>query len=231
VLSARSFRIHAIVVYHSRMRISWKDLDWIPETDRGEIQRRMEKLDGQSGLLERVDFSARAAGASGSFEIRITANAAKRQVIAIRRDSQPARAFYSAFEALERGIVSVLAAQQRSAPAERASAAPRSTPARTEPSRKRRRSRASPAPLGKTMLRWGARTALPLLAASLAAVALVVWFQQTSAMSPARTPAGSERAASEPPVFSAVAQSPVSAPPEADPAFSAVARLNTASRR
>jgi hypothetical protein len=229
--SARSFRIPAIVVYHSRMRISWKDLDWIPDTDRSEIQRRMEKLDGQTGLLERVDFSARAAGASGSFEIRITANAAKRQIIAIRRDSQPARAFYSAFEALERGIVSVLTAQQTSlaanAPPARVSAAPRSMPDRAEFSRKRRGFGASLAPLRKTIL----RTALPFLAASLAAVVLVVWFQQTRAASPARTPAASERAASERAVFSAVAQFPEPARPEADPAFSAVARLNTASRR
>jgi hypothetical protein len=93
------------------MRISWRELDWISERDRHEIERRMHTLGGNSGLLDRVDFAGRAPSASGAFEIRITANAAKRQIIAVRRDSQRVKAFNSAFEALERSVMSVLKTQ------------------------------------------------------------------------------------------------------------------------
>ena len=71
----------------------------------------MHTLGGNSGLLDRVDFAGRAASTSGAFEIRITANAAKRQIIAVRRDPQRVKAFNSAFEALERSVMSVLKTQ------------------------------------------------------------------------------------------------------------------------
>src|SRR5262245_48287498 len=105
------------------MRISWRELDWISERDRTEIERRMHMLGGNSGLLDRVDFAGRAPGASEGFEIRITANAAKRQIIAVRRDAQRVKAFNSAFEALERSVMSVLETQPLRAEPLRAAAA------------------------------------------------------------------------------------------------------------
>lgn len=207
------------MVYHQRMRISWRDLDWISEDDRSEISRRMELLDNASGLLERVDFSGHPPGSSGAFEIRITANAAKRQIIAVRRDSQRARAFNSAFEALERGIVSVLSAQC-SQPSPARPAVPAAVQAR-------------PAAAAATWIElarpkgWfagrGVRAALAT-AGLLGAVAVIApWsYEGPRAVRPSPV--------REATVFSAVAKISAEAL-DSDAAFSAVARLGSVRRR
>src|SRR5262245_1575261 len=149
------------------MRISWRELDWISERDRHEIERRMHTLGGNSGLLDRVDFAGRAASASGAFEIRITANAAKRQIIAVRRDAQRVKAFNSAFEALERSVTSVLKTQP--AKAEPARAAPARGPALTLPD--------PPQSAFGASVRRVARPALAAGAALTALALLALWWQ------------------------------------------------------
>ncbi len=128
----------------------------------------MQTLGGNSGLLDRVDFAGRAASATGAFEIRITANAAKRQIIAVRRDAQRVKAFNSAFEALERSVTSVLKTQPLQA--EPARRAPARAPALTLPAAPERARGSS---LGRI-----ARAAFALTAALTLLALLVFWWQR-----------------------------------------------------
>jgi hypothetical protein len=210
------------------MRISWRELDWISDRDRTEIERRMHVLGGESGL-DRVDFIGRASSAAGGFEIRITANAAKRQIIAVRRDTQRVKAFNSAFEALERSVVSVLKNQPSQARVERG-AAPRATP---KPSAQPRPALAQPeatAWIRSWVVQRGARTALAVVfATTLVAIGWVALRMQREPRA-ADIAAGAELAA-----FSAVADfetaagsraAPAPARRGAEPVFSAVARFS-----
>jgi hypothetical protein len=194
------------------MRISWRELDWISERDRHEIERRMHVLGGESGLLDRVDFSG-TPSKTGAFEIRITANAAKRQIIAIRRDPQRVKAFNSAFEALERSVTSVLKHQHAQPRPERA-AAPRATP----PSRPALALEA-PAQLRRWIAQGRVWTALALAGGLTALAVFLLWIR----------PGPREidvAARAEVAAFSAVAERPVAARTDAEPAYSARARLS-----
>lgn len=203
------------------MRISWRELDWISERDRTEIERRMHILGGASGLLDRVDFAGRSASAADTFEIRITANAAKRQIIAIRRDSQRVKAFNSAFEALERSVVSVLKNAPSQPPQPRNERAVEPRPAAVSAALPALRLPESSSWLQSWVVRRGVRAAL---AGGLAA-AVLLWFWVLRAPRQADVGAGREPAA-----FSAVAQIPVQARNDVDPAFSAVAHLMVSDR-
>jgi hypothetical protein len=191
------------------MRISWRELDWISERDRTEIERRMQVMGGSPGLLDRVDFAGRTSGGSGPFEIRITAAAAKRQIIAVRRDAQRVRAFNSAFAALERSVASVL--KNQPAPPRAARPEPAARPALVLPKQESRL---------RTVLRHrGTRAAL---AGALTALALLgLWMQRGAGKMAVAAPVD-VAAPDADAVFSAVA-----VPVEA---FSAVARLSTGER-
>jgi hypothetical protein len=223
----------ASVVYDRNMRISWRELDWISERDRHEIERRMHVLGGDSGLLDRVDFAGRASGGAGPVEIRITANAAKRQIIAVRRDPQRVRAFNNAFAAMERSVVSVL----KTPPAQPRAAAQRATPAPAP-----RPALALPRPESRLPF-FSRRGALAgfALAAVIAIVVLPLSMQgeprkrasapEVDVAAPAdfATPADVAGPA-DAGEFSAVANIPVETRVERELAFSAVARLSASER-
>jgi hypothetical protein len=91
------------------MRVSWRNLDWVGETDRGEIEKKLAGIGGEgSTLLDRVEFIARDPAQLGApFEVRITGNVAKNQITAVRREATAQAAFRSALDAFERSAVSV----------------------------------------------------------------------------------------------------------------------------
>ncbi len=91
------------------MRVSWRNLDWVGETDRGEIEKKLAAIGGEgSALLDRVEFLARDPAQPGApFEVRITGNVAKNQIAAVRREATAEAAFRSALEAFERSAMSV----------------------------------------------------------------------------------------------------------------------------
>ena len=206
------------------MRISWRELDWISERDRHEIERRMQVLGGASGQLDRVDFTGRAPSKTGAFEIRITANAAKRQIIAVRRDAQRVKAFNSAFEALERSVVSVLKTQpsRPSQPRAEPAAAPRAKPEAAP--RPALALPEAPSRLPGSIAGRRARTALALAGALSALAALALWLQRDVREIEVDVGARAEIA------FSAVARIPARARAEGEPVFSAVAQLRTRER-
>ena len=200
------------------MRISWRELDWISERDRHEIERRMHLLGGDAGLLDRVDFSGRASDAAGPFEIRITANAAKRQIIAVRRDPQRVKAFNSAFEALERSVVSVLKTQPLHA-----------EPARAAPARAPALALDEPPSLLRNRV---SRRALGAALALAVAMTALAWFAQWGQRGPREVAALRQAdvgARAEAPTVSAVARIAAGAR-EDEPAYWAVARIGTARR-
>ena len=95
------------------MRVSWRNLDWVGEADRGRIEKKLAEIGGAgSGLLDRVEFSARQPTQTGApFEVRITGNVAKNQITAVRRDTSVEAAFHAALEAFERSALSVRSAK------------------------------------------------------------------------------------------------------------------------
>jgi hypothetical protein len=96
------------------MRASWRNLDWVGEADRGQLEKRLAEIGGEgSTLLDRVEFLARAPARPGApYEVRITGNVAKNQIAAVRRDASPEVAFHAALEAFERSAQSVWKARQ-----------------------------------------------------------------------------------------------------------------------
>jgi hypothetical protein len=99
------------------MRVSWRNLDWVAESARGEIEKKLAQIGGEgSSLLDRVDFVARDPATAGApFEVRISGAVAKNQITAVRREGSAEAAFRAALDAFERSAMSVWS--MRAAPA------------------------------------------------------------------------------------------------------------------
>ena len=95
------------------MRVSWRNLDWVGEADRGEIEKKLAGIGGAgSPLLDRIEFVARNPSQAGApFEVRITGNVAKNQITAVRREATAQAAFQAALGAFEGSAMSVWSAR------------------------------------------------------------------------------------------------------------------------